>query len=96
MWTLLGVCRPQGSIFELKFHSQGSILGQISVANCLIFLRSLRSQGHIFSRLWSNWTIFQTKKQDFGLQQKIIPIRTTTKAKLVLELCSGTNWCPLV
>ena len=33
MWTLLGMCRPQGSHFELKW----SILWQISVANGLIF-----------------------------------------------------------
>ena len=37
--------------FGADFRSQWSIF----------FTRSLRSQGHIFSRLWSNWTIFQTK-----------------------------------
>ena len=35
-WTLLGVCRPQGSLFEPHCRSQGSILGQMSVAKGLI------------------------------------------------------------
>ena len=31
-----GLCRPQGSLLELNFRSQGSILGQISVSEGLI------------------------------------------------------------
>ena len=47
MWTLLGVCRSQGSLFEPRFLSQGCIFGKNSLAKG-IFSSKVLSQGYIF------------------------------------------------
>ena len=40
IWTLLGVCSSQGSLFEPRFLSQGCIFGKNSLAKGIFFIRS--------------------------------------------------------
>ena len=40
IWTLLGLCHSQGSLFEPRFLSQGCIFGKYSLAKGISFFRS--------------------------------------------------------
>ena len=50
MWTSLGVCRFEGSLFEPRFLSQWCIFGKYSLAKGIFFLQIFLGQGYIFFR----------------------------------------------
>ena len=63
-----GLMTMMTSHFELSFPSKWSILGHNFIVKGLIWLWR-RRQGYIFSiflPFWPNWSIFQTRWQDFG------------------------------
>ena len=67
MWTLLGVCCPQGLLYEPRFLSQGCIFGKYSLAKGMFLTRTPKN-GHLRAKLcFFLWKI-SLNKGIFGLK----------------------------
>ena len=66
MWTLLGVCRSQGSLFEPIFFSQGCIFGKKFLSQGYIFLPKSLAKGIFFMKPPRKWHLGAKLAPVFG------------------------------
>ena len=66
MWTLLGVCRSQGSLFEPIFFSQGCIFGKKFLSQGYIFLPKSLAKGIFFMKPPRKWHLEAKLAPVFG------------------------------